>query len=100
MLIKNTIGTEIGGGVTASSPRSSIPFIKQGSVYRVTFRFECILNPGVYFLNAGVIGEINGTEVHLHRLLDIAMFRVIHDSNHFSSGIVDFSIFPEVEEIK
>lgn len=97
MLIKTISGVELGGGVSASSIRDSIPYVEAGSNYQVEFRFRCTLNPGVYFLNAGVPGDINGCETYLHRLIDVAMFRVLPDTENVSTGIVDFGCFSEIE---
>jgi lipopolysaccharide transport system ATP-binding protein len=100
MLIKTTSGLELGGGVTACSPRESIPFVNAGSVYRVRFRFRCSLNPGVYFLNCGVVGDVNGTQTYLHRLIDISMFRVLPISGNLITAIIDFGCDPEIECLK
>ncbi|MBC7193998.1 ABC transporter ATP-binding protein [Marinobacter sp.] len=97
MLIKTISGVELGGGVSASSLRDSLAYVEAGSNYRVEFRFRCALNPGVYFLNAGVVGDVNGSETYLHRLIDVAMFRVLPDTENFATGIVDFGCFPELE---
>lgn len=91
MLIKTTSGVELGGGASAASNRTSLPFVRSGCEYVVEFGFNCRLNPGVYFLNAGVVGEINGSETYLHRLIDVAMFRVVSENENLSTGIVDFS---------
>nr|WP_315430465.1 ABC transporter ATP-binding protein [uncultured Albidiferax sp.] len=97
MLIKTTSGIELGGGASANSPRESIANVEAGSSYRIEFRFHCTLNTGVYFLNAGVIGDVNGTETYLHRLIDIAMFRVQPNIGSLTTGIVDFGCYPEIE---
>ena len=97
MMIKTVSGIELGGGVSTSSVRDSLPFVESGATYRVEFRFSCSLNPGVYFLNAGVVGEVNGSETYLHRLVDVAMFRVLPESDDMATGIVDFSCYPEYE---
>ena len=97
MLIKTTSGVELGGGASANSPRESLAYVKAGSSYRVEFRFRCALNPGVYFLNAGVVGDVDGSETYLHRLIDIAMFRVVSDAENLATGIVDFGCYPEIE---
>lgn len=97
MLIKTTSGVELGGGVSANSVRDSLAYVKAGSIYRVEFRFHCALNPGVYFLNAGVVGDVDGNETYLHRLIDIAMFRVQPDTENQATGIVDFGCYPELE---
>jgi lipopolysaccharide transport system ATP-binding protein len=93
MLIKTTSGLELGGGSSANSNKDSLVFVDESSVYQVEFRFCCALNAGVYFLNAGV----QGNETYLHRLIDVAMFRVIADAEHLATGVVDFGCFPEIE---
>jgi lipopolysaccharide transport system ATP-binding protein len=97
MLIKTTSGMELGGGVSASAARDSLAYVEAGSTYQVEFQFRCALNAGVYFLNAGVVGDINGSETYLHRLIDIAMFRVLPDSENLATGIFDFGCYPEIE---
>jgi len=97
MLIKTTSGVELGGGVSASTARDSLAYVEAGSNYRIEFRFCCVLNPGVYFLNAGVVGDVDGSETYLHRTIDVAMFRVLQDSESLATGIVDFSCYPEIE---
>ncbi|ABO56202.1 ABC transporter ATP-binding protein [Azospira oryzae] len=96
MLIKTTSGVELGGAASASSNRTSLPYVSAGSEYVIQFDFCCRLNAGVYFLNAGVTGEVNGSETYLHRLIDVAMFRVISESENRATGIVDFSCTPSV----
>jgi len=100
MLIKTTSGVELGGGASASSVKDSLLFVKAGARYRVEFRFRCALNPGVYFLNAGVMGDVDANETYLHRLIDIAMFRVQHDTKNLATGIVDFGCYPELEILR
>lgn len=94
MLIKTVSGMELGGGITANSPRGSLAYVEAGAIYLVKFRFRCALNPGVYFLNAGVLGDMNGNQTYLHRLIDIAMFRVFPDSESLATGTVDFECQP------
>lgn len=96
MLIKTLSGVELGGAASASSPAEAISLIEAGSSHRVQFRFCCALNPGVYFLNAGVTGEVNGTETFLHRVIDIAIFKVLPDKGNLSTGTIDFGCTPEV----
>lgn len=97
MLIKTTSGIELGGGASASSQRDSLSYVEAGSRYQIEFRFRCVLHAGVYFLNAGVVGDVAGCEGYLHRLIDIAMFRVLPDTESLATGIVDFGCYPEVE---
>ena len=55
------------------------------------FSFCCRLNPGTYFLNAGVIGSVDGNSTYLHRILDASMFRVSEEPEMLPTGIIDFS---------
>ncbi|MBC2655638.1 ABC transporter ATP-binding protein [Pseudomonas sp. MSSRFD41] len=91
MLIKTISGVELGGAVSASSLRKALPYASTGSNYQVEFRFQCNLNPGLYFVNAGVYGIRNGEEVYLHRILDACMFRVQPRVDCLISGLVDFN---------
>jgi len=96
MMIRTITGTGLGGGLSAHSPRDGLDRVDAKSIYTVQFSFHCQLNSGVYCLNSGVIGEVNGIECYLHRLVDVAMFRVIRGGDSYSTGIVDFEIHPEV----
>jgi lipopolysaccharide transport system ATP-binding protein len=97
MLIKTISGFELGGCSSASSPGDAIAYVDARSTYRVEFRFRCALNPSVYFLNAGVLGDVAGSETFLHRWIDVAMFRVQPDSENLATGIVDFDCYPKIE---
>lgn len=99
MMIKTTSGIELGGSVSAASPRTSLPYVETGSEYQIEFKFDCRLAPGVYFLNAGTSGEVNGAETYLHRLVDVAMFRVQADGESTLTGVVDFSCRPEIKKL-
>lgn len=96
MLIKNITGIEIGGFAT-STLQNTIETVQSGSKYNVSFAFPCRLNPGVYFLNAGVKGVEGNEETYLHRILDALMIRVMPESEQQATGIVDFEIEPRVQ---
>lgn len=100
MLIKTVSGVELGGAASAPSIQHSIPAISAGTTYSVQFTFTCSLNPGVFFLNAGVVGVVDGSETYLHRIIDIAMFRVENAPGILSTGIVDFSCTPHTEVVQ
>ncbi|WP_373922436.1 ABC transporter ATP-binding protein [Duganella sp. Root198D2] len=97
MLIKTINGVELGGAVSANAAFDRIPLVAAGAKYKVEFRFNCSLNSGVYFLNAGLQGDIDGVESFLHRLVDIAMFRVGHEMDNLATGIIDFACYPDAE---
>lgn len=95
MLIKTLAGVELGGAVSAENLLDAIAYIAPRTVVRVDFHFECNLNPGVYFLNAGVMGDLGGSETYLHRLLDACLFRVLPVTAGLSTGVVDFKCAPK-----
>jgi lipopolysaccharide transport system ATP-binding protein len=96
MLIKTTSGVELGGATSDRSTTNGLLFVKKGDSIRVEHQFKCLLNSGMYFLNAGVSGDINGTLTFLHRIVDAFCFRVIEDDTGHLTGIVDFACVPEI----
>lgn len=97
MLIKTTSGLELGGATSAPSVHQSISYLELGTIINVEFRFICNLNPGSYFLNAGVVGSDREEETFLHRVLDLCMFRVMPVSDNTATAIVDFNCVAEIE---
>lgn len=97
MLIKTVSGNEIGGAISAANIANGIQCVVRGQCIDVEFSFRCMLNPGIYFLNAGVTGVIDGVDTYLHRLLDVASFRVVHDEGCLSTSIVDFGCIPKIK---
>lgn len=97
MLIKTVSGLEIGGATTAFGD-DVIERVEGGKSIRVRFKFRCNLQEGVYFLNAGIYGVIEGERAFLHRLIDASMFRVQADGDKNRTGIVDFLIEPEITQ--
>ena len=67
-----------------------------GSLAAVEFLLACALNPGTYFLNAGVVGSIGDKENYLRRVLDACMFRVLRLDGNMASGVVDFNGVPKI----
>jgi homopolymeric O-antigen transport system ATP-binding protein len=96
MLIKTISGWEIGGAVSHSIS-GGIHCVEAGQIAEVTFRFRALLQPGVYFLNAGVLGLVNGEEVYLARCVDITMFRIQNEPDLTITATVDFCVESKVE---
>jgi len=88
MMIKFMNGIELGGAVLPSS-ESAISIVNQNEVKKIEFKFKPNFNQGIYFLNAGVFSNINGAEDFNHRVLDIAMFRIVTEEKSNNSGFVD-----------
>jgi len=84
-------GVDLGGGVSHPSD-DAIKMITPKTIMKVEFTFHCYLLPGVYFLNAGVVGSVDGQESYLHRCIDAAMFRVQAERDLLATTIIDFQI--------
>jgi lipopolysaccharide transport system ATP-binding protein len=93
MLLKTVTGFELGGAAT-EPPHAGLDHVAAGETLEVRFAFRCALLPGVYFLNAGVLGADGGEEVFLHRLIDAACFRVRPETDLRLTALVDFGIRP------
>ena len=95
MLLKTVSGYELGGAVTHPAS-AGIECVEAGRVAVVRFTLRCLLAPGTYFLNAGVVGVVDGQEQFLHRLIDALAFRVLPDPDPLMTGTVDFLVEPDV----
>ncbi len=89
MMIKTISGVELGGRGSLTLD-NALDRVEKGSTIQVKFRFRCGLQPGAYFLNAGVVGIIDDTELYLHRCVDVAMFRVQQEQGILETALVDF----------
>jgi lipopolysaccharide transport system ATP-binding protein len=93
-MIKTITGLEI-GGVMSHPIGNGLQYVESGQVISARLRFSCSLLPGTYFMNAGVVGIVNGAELFLDRIMDAFMFRVQPEANLEVVGIVDFSAAPQ-----
>jgi lipopolysaccharide transport system ATP-binding protein len=99
MLIKTISGLEL-GGAASHTVEDAIDYVESGSLLDVRFKFRCCLQPGVYFLNAGVLGVAENVETYLHRCIDAAMFRVQPEEDMLETTIVDFETEPYVSFVQ
>jgi len=90
MLLKNLSGVPL-GGLISSAAGQAIDYVEGGRLIEASFPFENLLVPGTYFANAGVLGQVDGEEKYLHRIIDAAMFRVLEDEDLKVTGFVDLS---------
>lgn len=97
MLIKTVSGLELGG---ASIPLAylGISHVSAGTVLTVEFVFQANLVAGTYFLNAGVLGVVDGIEVYLDRKVDLGVFKVLHDAGSLVTALVDFHVAAHVRQ--
>jgi len=96
MSIKSTSGFSIAGALSAPSLDKAIPYVDQGKTVEVEFSFYCNLNPGIFFMNAGVFGMVNGEETVLHRKADIVTFRVLPIQENVETEMVSLGFESEV----
>lgn len=96
MSIKSTTGFSLAGAISAHDLKSAMSTVANGDVVDIEFSFDCNLNPGVYFMNAGVFGLINGSEVVLHRRAEIIAFRVLPVDKNIETELVSLSFSPLV----
>ncbi|KMN16119.1 ABC transporter ATP-binding protein [Pseudomonas weihenstephanensis] len=98
MSIRSSSGMPLGGGLSASSPSEAILVVEPGTRFLVKFSFKCLLNTGVFFLNAGVFGcDESKEEVVLHRKADILAFRVLPVVDNRATELIDFGFECSVE---
>lgn len=98
MLLKTIHGSEL-GGASYIFPEEKMEnrVVKAGTKVVLKFRFKCLLNPGVYFLNAGVSGIVDGHFTYLARCIDVGMFRVLPEEESYATGTIDFMIKPSLK---
>jgi len=100
MLVKTISGLEL-GGAGWPLPSEAEPVVEAGETVLVQWKFRCLLLPGPYFLNAGVLGMVDGKETYLDRVIDAIAIRVQQERGVFGTAIVDFAIEPyEVRFLK
>lgn len=95
MLFRTTTGLELAGGASAVAGEG-IGIVDAGSRITVRFGFRCLLAPGIYFANAGVLGLDGESEQYLDRRIDAIMFRVLPDQDRLATGLVDLGISASV----
>lgn len=95
MMIRSITGIEVGGAAT-SQPQGGLPVVEAGEVINVRFRFRCLLAPGTYFLNAGVLAALDEGEEYVDRQIDVGMFRVMPAADRLATGFVDLDVVPQL----
>lgn len=93
MLIKTLSGVQLSGAVSQPSLQASLPWVASGQTLEVVFEFECLMNPGTYFLSCGVLGLVDGEECFLHRIVDAVALRVLPQVGNASTELVSLCTF-------
>lgn len=95
MMVRTVTGIDLGGCVSGRTAES-MRWVDAGSRLEVRIRFRCLMAPGTYFLNAGVVALFEGGEEFVNRWVDVAMFRVMPGRDSAATGLVDFDVVPQV----
>lgn len=90
MMIKNVVGSEL-GGVADAPPDGGGRSVRAGDCVDVRLPFRARLLPGMYFANAGVVAIDAGDEIFLHRIMDALTFRVAPEAGLRATGTIDLS---------
>jgi lipopolysaccharide transport system ATP-binding protein len=93
MLVRTVTGLGISGAYSAPTLDKALPYVAAGAEMTVCFAFDCRLNPGLYFLNAGVIGADGTGEAFLHRVVDAYAFRVLPVPGNAATELLDLCRF-------
>jgi lipopolysaccharide transport system ATP-binding protein len=95
--LSTIMGYEIGGAGTSLDKKSQLEIVEAGQIVSVTFDFECILNPGTYFLTIGVSGIIENERIYLHRLVEALQFKVVSKDQKISNGPLNLNPIPIIQ---
>ncbi|MET0210841.1 MAG: ABC transporter ATP-binding protein [Burkholderiaceae bacterium] len=98
MMIKTTTGLELGGATLPAGSDAAGPFAP-GDRVRLAYTFRCRLFAGTYFLNTGLMGDVDGTHTYLHRLVDALAFRVLPEIAIRASGYADLEVEAQLERL-
>jgi len=96
-MIKAGTGLQIGGVGTAGFDRR-LSHVAKGDKFSITMKFKCIMMPGSYFFNCGIVAFKNGAYTFLHRITDAVAIKVIADPDSHATGIIDFGIVTEARK--
>lgn len=83
-LLKQKNGAPLGGGAFPGRQKF-IPNLS--GVNKVKIYFKCELNFGEYFLNCGVMADIDSKSDYAHRILDAYMIKVIEADSQITSSV-------------
>lgn len=90
-LLKTITGMEL-GGLLSHPEGGGVDYVENGQEVEFVFKFRCVLHPGTYFFNTGVVEIKDEGEQYLDRLIDAGMFIVQPEKGLVALGPLDFSI--------
>ena len=100
MVIKTISGFHLSGAYSMPSVNDALPVVDAEKSIGVEFEFYCHLNPGIYFINAGVFGFSGGEEKVLHRKVDATAFRVLPINYNIETEAVSFKFTAKINADK
>ncbi|WP_244601713.1 MULTISPECIES: ABC transporter ATP-binding protein [Rhodoplanes] len=86
MQVKTMSGVVLGGANTSHRREMQVRRAKSGDQLIVRFDFQCVFLPGVYAIDVGALGQVDGDVRFLHRILDATVFRVAPEANTLNFG--------------
>jgi lipopolysaccharide transport system ATP-binding protein len=88
MFLKTRTGVEAAGAVLHLAEHD-MPQVEAGANLTLCFDFTCLLYAGNYFLNCGVMGEVEGEgeERYLHRLVDAFSLQILNPTKRNRHGV-------------
>ena len=86
MMLKTRDGLDV-AGISSDREHVYFDYIPASAVIQVSFAISLNLAPGVYFVNAGVFGQVGDVSTYLSRRVDVCMLRVLPRDSRESYGI-------------
>ena len=100
LMLKTMSGFHLGGAKTAAhSFAEEASTMAAGSSIRVSFDFDCRLNPGTYDLNVAVFGLVDHEQTFVARCIDAAVFKVMASGPAMTSGPVQLLLGHQVSSV-
>ncbi len=93
MMIKTVSGMELGGASTDPLGQGDCQ-VRPNDRFQAEIEFTCSLNPGIYFMNAGIMGMVGDERTYLARKIDALIFRVNPTTPVRFTGLVNFAVIP------
>jgi lipopolysaccharide transport system ATP-binding protein len=86
-VIRTITGVDVAGSVYPSLGKDSLDV--DGGAYCFEVEFDCLLNPGTFFLSFAL--QASDGSLH-HRIIDALPFRVSEEAERASTALVDLNV--------
>lgn len=95
--IRTRDGLALCGASTFAHHSYQLPRVEAGSLARIEFEFETILNPDVYFICCSVRGILDEEDTILHKLDDALVIRILPEEVRLATFHVDIGTTHRIE---